>query len=324
MNHTQQLVPRAVTPRFTVGFYALRVQASSQIDGNVYFYLYCSLNFVSLCLGFIGNIFIVCVMLTERLRRRSYSRFFFCLALSDTVILAYQLCIFLNVVSYYFFGIGIIPLNGYISCCFYEYTVTTCTFSPYVLVIISTERLSVIHFPFTAKRFWTLKHNSVWMIGLLFVICSLYSFVWWEIAYVRDMGCIFTSPIVYSYYMSIGPAITAFIPTFILMLTTSAIIISLRTNKIKTLKSSSASKQATVMILATSIFFLITICPLCTIAVLMTLHSGDSFNESFNVPYKIASTLFSLNYSANFYIYLLTGKEVRDSAKQLICCTKSR
>ncbi|XP_074656741.1 uncharacterized protein LOC141909955 [Tubulanus polymorphus] len=295
------------------GIYTAIVLSATTMPGT---YLWFYLVFASLCLilGFVGNLLIVIVMLRRKLWRRSFSRIFVQLAVCDTLALvcAY-FSKYINVISYAFYGELLIKPSTRIQCISFEYFILLClSCSPWTLVLVATERMCVVCFPFRGPRFWSPNTASKLCFS---VICFLalgfsYSFVTIDVS---DNGCIiknvptFVKPLVTSILVSAGP----FILLGIMSAMTSIILFRKNGNSETTL-ASKYSNQVTVLVLSLCAFFMVTTFPTFVIGPFLRT------NLELNHISTVLNDILAVNYSLNLYLYLMTGKVIRNELRNLI------
>ncbi|XP_074658338.1 rhodopsin-like [Tubulanus polymorphus] len=296
--------------------YTSVVLAASTINGT---YLWCYLVFASLCfvLGFGGNLLILIVMLRRNLWRRSFSRMFVQLAVCDTLVLIGYFAKYINVISYAFYGKLLVKPSTRIQCILFEYFISVgLSSSPWTLVLVSAERMCVVCFPFRGPRFWSPNTASKLCFSVICFIALIYSFLFVTID-VSDNGCTFkdvltfTKPLLSSILISIGPCISLAITSAI----TSITLFNKRGDS-GTTRASKYSNQVTVLVLVLCVFFMVTTFP----ATLVSPHVGT--NAGLKKIFTALTDILMINFSFNLYLYLMTGKEIRNELRSLCFAKK--
>ncbi|XP_074653664.1 uncharacterized protein LOC141907821 [Tubulanus polymorphus] len=297
--------------------YTSVVLAASSINGT---YLWCYLVFASLCfvLGFGGNLLLVMVMLRRNLWRRSFSRMFVQLAVCDTLVLIGCFAKYINVISYAFNGkILLVKPSTRIQCILFEYFISIgLSSSPWTLVLVATARMCVVCFPFRGPRFWSPNTASKLCISVICFIALIYSFLFVTID-VSDIGCTFkdmltfTKPLLSSILISIGPCILLAITSAI----TSITLFNKRGDS-GTTRASKYSYQVTVLVLVLCIFFMVTTFPATLLSPFV------ETNARFKNIFAALTDILMINVSFNLYLYLMTGKEIRNELRSLCFAKK--
>ncbi|XP_074655742.1 uncharacterized protein LOC141909250 [Tubulanus polymorphus] len=280
-------------------------------------YLWCYLVFasVSFVFGFIGNLLIVIVMLQRKLWRRSFSRMFVQLAVCDTLVL---ICAYfskyINVISYTFHGRKLlIKPSTRVQCIFFEFYLSVgLSSSPWTLVLVATERMCVVCFPFRGPRFWSPNTASKLCFSVIcFVALSnCYLFVTIDVC---ENGCIiknvptFTKPLLTSILISIGP-----FTSLTIMSTITSITLLRKKGKSETTRASKYSNQVTVLVLLLCAFFMVTTFPTFILSPFVWT------NPELKNIFAVFTDILMINYSLNLYLYLMTGKEIRIELQNLI------
>ena len=124
------------------------------------------------------------------------------------------------------------------------------------------------------------------------------------------------------------------LPALILIILNVAIILKIQASlrfKRSTVVNQSNERdrresRLTFMLICNSIFFIVMTLPFC-IYYLLNSNFGDPNNldafEISNYKYAIVSLIGNLNHSGNFYLYVLTGSNVRNEIVQMFMCTRN-
>lgn len=217
-------------------------------------------------------------------------------------------------------------------------------YSNWILVAMTTERFIAIWFPFQVKKLCT-KKNAVAVITLLLIFFIL-----------ANIQFLFTFEEVKDTFMSwdcrpkenykefiqfvwywIDGALYAMIPIIVILILNSLIIYSVRkssnaqlhlTNRIKNMNEKiSQQKQITMMLLTTSLVFLVLILPNCVFFIAREYWSWKESqlgNAQYYLVYQVVFLLSDLNHAVNFYLYCFSGRKFRQRFLELICCRKRR
>ncbi|XP_074658321.1 uncharacterized protein LOC141911236 [Tubulanus polymorphus] len=278
----------------------------------IYRWFYYAYQFTVLSLGSVGNVLIVFVMSTRKLRRLSYSRFFIALAISDFIFLTTHMWTLVNTLCFHINGSICIPVNSWFLCAGQQfYNNTTSCYGPSLLIMIGVERLCIIRFPFSGPSFWTPTKTSLTAF-LTFVICAGISLFLLTVNSYDDIhGCYLSDPTLMTVTYLFIVTIQGFNPTLSLIFITACIFYSMNQmkKKVENSKSNSSANQATIMVASVCVFFIVTSIPLCVILVLIYLIPG--VNQTLDFPYQLSALIQSLNYSMNFYLYIYFGREIR-------------
>ncbi|XP_074641132.1 rhodopsin-like [Tubulanus polymorphus] len=281
----------------------------TELPGSYYLWFY--LPFLSLLFifGFAGNFLIVIIMRQRQLWRQSFSRIFVQLAICDSVALCTNLCMFLNVLSILLYNTLLIKPSTRIQCVFFEYNAMCAfTISPWTLVLIATERMCVVCFPFRGPRFWTPTTATGLCLSVACLVASIYSYLFVTVDFADDVGCTSDEqrPMMRTMLISV-------VPFCFLVTLSSATSVTLFRNRGEETHASKYSKQVTVMVLSLCAFFMITTFP-------ASIVGPFSWNDSrLKYIFSAFTDILMLNYSANLYIYLMSGKKIRNLLRKLLC-----
>ncbi|XP_074641431.1 FMRFamide receptor-like [Tubulanus polymorphus] len=271
---------------------------------------------IAVILGITGNIMSFVVMLAPKLRNRSYSRFFIPLAVSDTVCLLVHSCTLVNMFYAHLQNRIIVHASSTFSCILREYAkLISVTYSGWILILLSLERLCVVAFPFSGPRFWTATTASVCVLVLFICIFLSYTVIPLSVTYHTTYGCVITES-GEAVYSLMGPILVYVVPVITVLALNIAILTILRRG-IKTDKKDASSFKVLRMALGVcATFVLFTF----TNAVLAPIVLKPEWRTKTLKIFAISNSLNTLNYALNFYLYLITGQEFRRQFIRMFLC----
>ena len=299
-------------------------------------------------IGIIGNALSFLVMKTKPLRRKSYSHYLCALAVFDTLTLIIRQVE--NVDEYLISHkqtTGVFQHFNSGSCKAYNFTVHVITLMcSWLVVFMAVERVVAVCFPFK-KVYFRKETGAAVAIILLFVFsCLTQSFRFFMVEHivyddrndVRDCLAaneyieIYTSLDVYFFLWTL----IFVLPVFFIIICNSIVlfhIIKVKKDLIKeenflTYSNGRARERrqkSTVMLLIVTFVYMLTLLPLFTLSLIIdvTIKVG-SLETARNTyvalrPYMDVSISVSLlNYSGNFFIYVLSGKRFRYELQTLL------
>ncbi|XP_045173565.2 growth hormone secretagogue receptor type 1-like [Mercenaria mercenaria] len=297
--------------------------------------------------GIIGNVLSFIVMKTKTLRHKSYSHYLCALAVFDTMTLVIRQIESVDeyLVSYKESS-GIFQNFNDSSCKLYNFTVHVITLMcSWLVVFMAVERLIAVCFPFK-KVYFRKETGAATAIGVLFVIVCLtqtFRFLMIEHSMYDDenniQDClaaqkyreIYTSLDVYFFLWTL----VFVLPVICIIICNSFVlyhILRVRRDLYKeenylTYRNGRAREvkhKSTCMLLIVTFMYIITLLPLFTLSLIVdvTIKLG-SLERARNtymtlIPYIDLSVSVSLlNYAANFFIYVLSGKRFRFELQNL-------
>lgn len=288
---------------------------------------------VSIIVVTIGNILTILVMRTERYIGSPSSYLLILLSVTDLVVILsqpFKQLPFIDLV-----GIDVRAFND-ITCKLYIMIrrLSKMT-SSWAVVGLCIERFIAVWFPLKAKLLITKRAVSVYIVTVLVVII-IYTSVWSYASKVVNGRC---NPDVYDYtdptertrfgiMLQGGTAIYSNVPTILLVTLTSLIVIKLSKHKKKRKRMTSirrASPQQdakiTAMLIGIVISFVILILPITFLHNRAFLKQQTVYSEKssgFNLFKEIAQLMEKLNYCLNFFLYIMTSKQFRESIGQIL------
>ncbi|KAK6179059.1 hypothetical protein SNE40_011505 [Patella caerulea] len=285
---------------------------------------------VFLLLGLSGNTLTIIVMLSKHFRKMSVSIILVALAFSDTTLII--LLPFNKGFVREILGVDIRALSSIGCKLFFLIFRSAKMTSSWFVVFLCLERFVAVWFPLKT-RFICTKRNAC--IGLMIVYGFLFSFngAWTFASRLANGACIphYPEPAYLSaIFIVLGTIIYSILPICLLMILTPLICYKLF-QRIKVQKALSSGNQniseevrkTTTMLIGVSIAYIVLVSPIA-IAHLVFYNQGLNIFESTEptmVIYReVAQILEQLNYSINFFMYVLCSKSFRDRVKLVLTC----
>ncbi|XP_074660419.1 FMRFamide peptide receptor frpr-18-like [Tubulanus polymorphus] len=263
--------------------------------------------------GIVGNTLSFCVMYTARMRRCSYSYYLSTLAVFDSGMLVFNALAWVNAIAFMAANKIVVTIDSDIRCKVMElYSDVFMMGSSWTVVIVTLERLVIVLFPFKGRIVCTPKFARGVVAAHVLVVFAMSPWTASSTHYVPGEGCYRTkSDLVADYTFS--SFLYIYIP-IILTFGANFIIIAVMCRSSKFGDSSNKSNTArrvTCTILTISITFLCLVLPLGIIAVMFGSAKTQQMRDKLATIMDTCRIVLSLNYCTNFYLYLITGKEIR-------------
>ena len=288
--------------------------------------------------GLVANLIPFLVIIKSNIKESSIGVYLSTLSVFDSI---YLIMTALFHVPSYGFDLNLVEGNK-IFCKAYYIIIFVCSLSSaWIIMVMTCERCFIVTNPYSLMSNKILRKRAVVITLIIFVISNImYIHITvtydsipvprvinlsnGEILEYRNV-CIYASE--YQYFGSkifswMHLAVYSALPT-VIILTCNVVIIAfvIKAKKNKRIQKSKsgkpdASNKMTTMLLVNSIFFLITTLPI-TIYYYWFINSSEDYNK---LPWTILLDINLLNYSCNFFIYLLSGKKFRDEAVSLLGC----
>ncbi|WAR23823.1 GHSR-like protein [Mya arenaria] len=288
--------------------------------------------------GIIGNILSLIVMKSKALRHKSYSQYLSALAVFDTLTLIIRQIRSVDEYSRDNSSSGVIFHNfDDIGCKIFNFTEHICyLMSSWLIVLMALERLIAVCMPF--KKFLIRRRSGATVVIIvLFISMSLsqaFRLVMVEQLESRNCGAsdsfieLYSNLHIYFYHMTL---------TFILPVTFVLVCNGLILYKIFKIRNEINSRveqknrhhrvmrkthRTTCMLLTVSFTYLGTLLPLLTLSLALDIIVKARGREAYIfyvsvTPYlDIAIVVSLINYAANFFIYILSGKNFRYELKK--------
>ncbi len=291
-----------------------------QLGGAIHFYAL----IIFFPVGFITNILSLLVMTLKQNRQLSTCVYMSFIAVNDNIVLIvaadawYRRQIDPNQIT-----VWICKSKTYILHLFG-------TFGAYEIVLMTLDKVIAIKFPLKAKFLCTAKRAKILSVSnfLLFSIFHLPNLSFSNLVgnskqcarYVAD-GWHVTA------YMFLSTVTASFVPVISLFVMNIIIIrVVVQRGKQRSKNTSrNSERQITTMLLLVSMMFVILLVPFETREIYYNLsgipNSPDEF-AIFSFLFWFTIELFNLNYSINFFLYLLSGSKFRKDLKNLMCGKK--
>ncbi|XP_052777869.1 growth hormone secretagogue receptor type 1-like [Mya arenaria] len=283
--------------------------------------------------GIIGNILSLVVMKSKALRHKSYSQYLSALAVFDNLTLIIRQ---IRSVDEYFktnCSSGVIFHNfDDFGCKIFNFTEHICyLMSSWLIVLMALERLIAVCMPF--KRFLIRRRSGATLaiIALFVAICLSQAFRLVMVEQLESRNCgasdsfieLYSNLHIYFYHMTL----TFILPvTFVLVCNGLVLyqifkirheINSRAEQKNRHHRAMRKTHRTTCMLLTVSFTYLGTLLPLLTLSLILDMivkaRGRDAYSFYVAVtPYlDVAIVISLLNYAANFFIYILSGKNFR-------------
>ncbi|XP_074660454.1 uncharacterized protein LOC141912923 [Tubulanus polymorphus] len=267
---------------------------------------------IVLILGTFGNTAGFLVMSSRRFRRFSYANYLMVLSLADLL-----QCISLTGMPLWEYALKSVNFSSVGQCLAYEFVFQFAfSWSTTLIVIITAERVLVVVFPFTSRVICTVKCSRRVMLAMLVPNTLAASHMFFGMRFSEQLKCHYYSfnfqRQLYFYIVTFSYAV----PCVLLIVSNMVIVIFMRRGlKVgETGRKTAKARRTTIMLITVSLAFVVTTLPNTITSFLpIPKHIVDYFYTMFTV-------ITSLNYSLNFYIYLLLGSEVRMFVLEKITC----
>ena len=250
--------------------------------------------------GSLANVFTIIVMLQKQSREMAVSRLIVVLAVSDSVNLW---CASFNPEHILFNGIKI---HTFIGCrIYFWFCLTFALLSHLVIMIISGERFVAVCFYAFASQINTIRNTNTAIIGVFCAAGSLVFMLQWNIT---SGDCILSNIINASRMTTIIYGLVyLLLPLPLLVIMNSATAFMLFFTKTGQMKY----RNLTIMLLVTTVLYILLILP-------NSVANHQQFSTS-KVLKEIAQLLVTINYAANFFIYVMVGKQFRRTVRGIFC-----
>lgn len=302
---------------------------AAELINNYYLYLVCSI-------GVPGNVACI-VTLTFMKPKVSSALYMMTLAVADLSALALKL-------SYLLLTKNDVELGDRLCQLIFMLGTASQMYSNWILVAMTLERFIAIWFPFQVKKLCTKKNALFIIVALLvFFILSNVQFLF-TFEEVKDpfMSWDCRPKAEYREFVQfvwywIDGALYAILPIILITILNSLIIYSVRkssraqlhlTNRIQKINEKfSQQRQITMMLLTTSIMFLLLVMPNCIFFIAReywTWKETPLGISQYYLVYQIVFLLSDLNHAVNFYLYCLSGRKFRQKFVELLCCRRKQ
>ncbi|XP_074650358.1 FMRFamide receptor-like [Tubulanus polymorphus] len=279
--------------------------------------------------GIICNSLSFAVMVSQSLRKQTFSRYLAAIAISDTGVLLIRTLAWANFVSERFYGYLLVTIEGKASCvashllCF-----TIETMSAWLTATVTIERVIVVCFPFLSRQICSTKLFYVITPCLVMGIVLLHGYFPLTLTYLPARRlCVHQRSLAHVAELCYG-LINEYIPACIIITCNATILYKLnrKTNipELDHSKSANGNKitqrkrQITLMLcLLTMAFLIFTLPPWIMSAIL---DYGVQIDPNIQLPlHEFFEIMYHFNYACNFFFYVISGEQVRPVVKRLCC-----
>jgi hypothetical protein len=286
----------------------------------------------SLLVGLVGNVLTMRVMNSNSFSKLSARVFLIALAFSDTTVILNQPLHTMFIIQ--FFGRDIRAISSFgckLSIWFFR---TGKMMSSWFVVCICVERFVAVLFPFKVKILFT-KRRSYMIIAIIFLAFGIFNFRWsFSSNVLNNVICVLeaidkTDPrevLDYRIMLFLGFSLLVIVPVSILLILTPVIIITLRKQVLNRKNLTNQGKhnkqvlKATTMLISVIVSFVVMATPFGVFHVI-SFFKSKAIHEENTTLYQsgrgIAQTLDQLNYTVNFFMYVLTSCQFRDAVVAL-------
>ncbi|XP_064609591.1 cysteinyl leukotriene receptor 2-like [Liolophura sinensis] len=285
--------------------------------------------------GVVGNSLTIRVLLGKDFRALPVSLTLVCLAISDmtiTILHPFNRSFFRKLV-----GVDIRSINGDIGCklFFWGWRSAKMT-SSWFVVFVCIERFLVVWFPLKVKQISTRRNTLCGLLGIYITICSITG-AWTFASGLKNGACVpdmkakgfeemtrvflITGTMVYSGLPS------ALMITFTALIITKLFVSRRQRKKLSTTVSNAdtATLKITAMLIGITIAYILLVNP-HAILHNIAFATGKDFFESTSPMIKtgreIAQVLEQINYSINFFMYILCSAQFRRRVTEVLGLTK--
>lgn len=324
-NESEELIVESSTLSFDY--------APTDVSASVFEYVNYVFLPLSIVVGTVGNFLTIVVMRSERFAGSPSSYLLIVLAISDSVAILSQpfnKLFFIDLV-----GTDIRALHD-INCKLYIMIrrLSKMT-SSWTVVGLCIERFIAVWFPLKAKLLITKRSVSAFTLSVVAIIIT-YTGIWSYASKVVNGKC---NPDVYNYtdprertkfgiMLQGGTAIYSNVPTVLLMILTTLIIIKLfqhrRKRRSLTQRPSSTSDQGgkiTAMLIGIVIAYVILILPITVLHNTAYQKRVKAFTETssgFSLFTEVVQLMEQLNYCLNFFLYIMTSRQFRETLFKIL------
>ena len=311
-----------------------------EIQDAMFMFQYIALPFF-LIIGLFGNIMTIATMASKQFRHLTSRYILIALAISDTTLLITQP--FNKIWITNLFGMDIRAVFSDAGCkAFFHIFRTSKMTSSWLVVLVCFERFVAVVFPLKAKLI--IKKRMIFpAIALNYLIIGTYNAVWTFSSAVVNGLCKPDLPDPrHKPFLIVGVTIYSFIPSAILLVFTPQIIYKI-SRQIRVRRSMTVGKRqqassrkeedmirASVMVIAVMIAYIILVLPITIVHVYAAVSGISAFDVNslgFFVFREVAQVLEQINYSINFFFYVLCSTIFRRRVFQLLglsCCFESQ
>ncbi|XP_063438797.1 growth hormone secretagogue receptor type 1-like [Mytilus galloprovincialis] len=280
-------------------------------------------------IGIGGNIMSFLLMKTKSLRKKSYSHFLCALAVFDSLCLINRQIALIHQLMHDKKKDGVFTNYSDISCQIYSFYEHVCyLMSSWLIVGMAAERVVAMCLPFRKTILRTQTGAIVMIISTFVLMCISQIFRFIMIKNVggncegdMDTHSEYLNLHIYFYQFTLVLTLP-----FILVLVCNSMVIY-QIHRVRKAASGNTrsrvverSHKTTLMLLAISFTYLVTMLPLVVISFVwqVTLENQDIEMVFFLMPFQsFVSVISYCNYGVNFFIYILSGRSFRLELKRI-------
>lgn len=271
--------------------------------------------------GIPGNILSVLVLRRKFFRKKSYSQYLTALAIFDTLVLMNK-C-YLRLTKLLDASTKDLKTNDIICKLhsFFEHLIYL--MASWLVLCISVERFLAIWFPFLRQRFFTSKRATIVVIIMFFILSytQIFRLIHYGAEDSKFLNCISRKDFEYFYlflHVYVYQLVLQFAIPLIVVTTCNALVLfKLKNPSIRMDSRSNVSPRTTLMLVMISLIHVLTLAPVLLLTIIIHVSINVDlttaeliFDDVANVKY-ILELLSEVNFSANFYIYLLSTSRFR-------------
>ncbi|XP_013388761.1 uncharacterized protein LOC106157601 [Lingula anatina] len=274
-------------------------------------------------MGLCGNCTAFLVMCFSPLRKHSYSYYLAALAVFDTWSLVIRSLHWINLLQQLRGRPPLVVFESTLSCKLSEYLFTAVHICcSWLIVLIAMERHYVVSSPLQARKNCTPKVSraAVGCLALAALMIEIYAAVLTD--YRPGLGCGMTDSYIVWHYV-IATSFVSMLPLILILLCNIHITYLLhRLDYITNIfRNDHKTKRVTYMLLMVSVAFIILVMPNALLGLILTIRVDW-------IPHLVMlappfNLLWDINFSINFFIYVISGVEVRRELRGM-CCSPCR
>ncbi|XP_064622311.1 growth hormone secretagogue receptor type 1-like [Lineus longissimus] len=272
--------------------------------------------------GLIGNILSIFVMNSAKMRLTSYSIFLAVLAFYDSMALVVRSISYINLVSKLYGKDTPITFTTDLECIFCELLTTVVHIcSGWLVVLVTLERFIIVCFPLTGRNFCTRNAAKVQIILITVMAFCAQSYHIWETKYIEGTGCAMTQEAQHVHYY-VATFFVIAVPLFLIFLFNMTIVCLLFRPKVRRVSGKDHHIKRVTNMLVTLSF---TVFGLCFPNTLLAniIYFRPSYYHASQSYLNIFDLLWTVNFSVNFVVYVLSGYEVRREFYRMIGCRRA-
>ena len=212
--------------------------------------------------------------------------------------------------------------------------------SVWILVALTAERFVAVRFPLRAATICTRSHATMALV-IITVATGLANlpYLITVIKAPNHAVCMFDSQyaaFLYIWHWVVDNSLTAYIPIVLVTLFNVGIVHSLARatrEKMKIssgasqVKNASMNQQITRMCVAVSVMFVVCLLPVSVVSPIAHFKTASLDPVELAIIFLISNLthcLLALNNTANFFLYVITGKRFRKEFKSIFCCASCK